>query len=272
MNQSITYPLAFALGLMFTGSSVIAQTGQAQTQANTGSPVPTPTMATFAKPLPRIAERDILWKKRVWRDIDIREKQNSEVFGYTSETPNNLLVDVLIEGVIANKIKAYSTDNDMFTTVLSNQQFSALLNPSNQNTAGVPLLQPGTVVKFKIKEDWIFDNTTKALTVRLVGLAPVTEHINADGTRSERPIFWIYYPESRETLAQHDISSAINGINKGKQPASWNDYFEGRMFASVIEKADQTKIDWKPDTRTNVPTLTPAVDNATWNPTVFPAN
>ena len=67
------------------------------------------------KPIKYVHEReaDIMWSKRVWRTIDLREKFNHPL--YFPETPTNArlsLFDVIKKGLIEGSIYAY--DNPVF--------------------------------------------------------------------------------------------------------------------------------------------------------------
>jgi gliding motility associated protien GldN len=67
-----------------------------------------------------IRESDILLKKRVWRRVDLKEKQNKPFFAY-----NNEISKILIEAVKAGVLTPYA--NDSLKTRMSREDFLANL-------------------------------------------------------------------------------------------------------------------------------------------------
>jgi len=49
-------------------------------------------------------------------------------------------------------------------------------------------------------------------------------------------MFWAYYPELRETLAQNEVFN----INQSSR-VTWDDYFEQRRFSSTIFKENNVR-------------------------------
>ena len=61
----------------------------------------------------------------------------------------------------------------------------------------------------------------------------VLDIYNDDGTyRATQAMFWLYYPEIRDMLAQYEVYNPENDVAR----MTWDDYFEGRYFASRIIK------------------------------------
>ena len=160
---------------------------------------------------PRIDENNIQYKNRVWRDIDALAPELSTC-PYSER-----LGAILIEGALSGSIKAYSTENDRFTTELTHDELVALAGKQKES-------QP--VFKYKIKEDWLFLKEEKVMVVRIVGIAPVMPVTQPDGTTKEQPLLWVYYPESRKLLAQHKVFKSTE--------KTWDDLLESRDFKSKI--------------------------------------
>ena len=201
------------------------------------------TMRTLAwQPL---READILWKKRVWREIDTREKQNI-AFRYPGDdqTGGGYFIEIIMDAVKKGKIKAYSVYDDRFTTALSKEQVIELLvGKSDTNMVEDPLtgvmtarvsrrdFNPDIVTKYRIKEDWMFDRNLGRMVVRIVGIAPLVDKYNEDGTyRGTAPLMWIYYPEARPVMAQYEVFNPENDV----QRMTWDDFFEGRYWSGRI--------------------------------------
>ena len=194
-----------------------------------------------------IREADILWKKRVWREIDTREKQNVG-FRYAGDenTGGGYFIEILLDGIKRGKIKAYSNMDDRFTTELTKEQViqqtagkddTARVYDPTTDTYSLRVthtdFNPELVTKFRIKEDWIFDRNEGKMVVRIAGIAPLIDIYGDDGSfRASRPMFWLYYPDCRDYLSQYEVVNPLNDVAR----YTWDEFFESRMFASKIIK------------------------------------
>ena len=194
-----------------------------------------------------IREADIMWKKRAWREIDTREKMNV-VFRYPGDetTGGGMFIEILIDAIKKGKVKAYSNFDDRFTDALTKDQVIEMLTGKPDTTyvedaiTGQQTMRitrrdfdPDKVTKFRIKEDWIFDRNLGRMVVRIIGLAPYLDKFNEDGSyRASQAMFWLYYPELRETLAQFEVFNPENDVAR----ITWEEYFESRFFSSRIIK------------------------------------
>lgn len=196
-------------------------------------------------PLPYMREADILWKKRVWREIDTREKQNL-AFRYPGddETGGGMFIEILVDAVKKGKLKAYSSMDDRFTTALTKDQImEAFVGKADTNMVEDPLTGEMTqvisnrdfntdlVTKYRVKEDWMFDRNLGRMIVRIIGIAPMKDIYNDDGSfRASSPMFWLYFPEARNVLAQYEVYNPENDLHR----LSWTDYWEGRFWHGRI--------------------------------------
>lgn len=190
-----------------------------------------------------IRDSDVFWKLRVWRVIDVREKMNLP-FKY----PKELFIDVLRDAAIEGSISVYDAADDEFTRKMTTDEVSSLGVGETEIVSVVdpetfeerfdtvtPEFDPAKVTKYRLKEDWIFDMETSTLVVRILGIAPIMEVIDAQGNyRGDVPLFWVYYPEARTVLSQHQVFNPKNGGARN----SWEDLFEMRYFASYIIKRE----------------------------------
>jgi gliding motility associated protien GldN len=194
-----------------------------------------------------LREADVLWKKRIWREIDIRQKQNM-AFRYPGDdnTGGGMFIEILIDAVKKGKVKAYSTVDDRFTSALTKEQ---ILEGLTGKPDTIPVVDPITgetsykiiqrdfnpdmVTKFRLKEDWIFDRNLGRMVVRIIGLAPLKDIYNEDGSfRASTPMFWLYYPELRDLLVQYEVYTPENDVAR----MNWDEFFENRFFSSYIVK------------------------------------
>jgi len=266
MNILRTYRLAASAVLILAGGAVNAQTNpnimdQAQTQTPAGETVKSDWKPSLVKdgvydrvphvnmPLSwqNVREADIMWKKRVWREIDTRQKQNMAFrFPGDDNTGGGMFIEILLDGLKKGKLHAYSTADDRFTTSMSKDQILEMLTgkpdtiPVEDPVTGQITYKiikrdfnPDLVTKYRLKEDWVFDRNLGRMVVRIVGLAPLLDKYNDDGSfRASSPMFWIYYPELRETLAQYEVFNPENDVAR----MNWDEFFENRYFASYIIK------------------------------------
>jgi gliding motility associated protien GldN len=199
---------------------------------------------------------DALFSERVWREIDTREKMN-QVFRYAAQDDNGdqRFISILVKAVRSGKVTAFSPDDDRFTTPLDSAGFETALNggggekcdtnavynlndPNKIDSFVVvcPTLNPDDIVKFRIKEDWVFDREASRLFCRIIGIAPMKTVYGADKKTEigARPLFWLYYPDLRPILAKYEV---YNPKNMGQSRMTWEELFESRMFSSYIVKS-----------------------------------
>jgi len=197
-----------------------------------------------------IREDDAVYRVRVWREIDAREKVNLP-FRYAAVEDNGSqrFISILLNAIKNGQVTAFSSDDDRFTTPIKpDAALSAFgggfdtvpIFDRDQNKIGLQVrpraVDPDSIYKFRIKEEWIFDKQTSRMFVRILGIAPVIPYKLSTGdvvANSERPVWWVYYPDIRPTLAKYDV---YNPKNLGAH-TTWEDLFEARMFSSYILKS-----------------------------------
>jgi gliding motility associated protien GldN len=232
------------LGLLFSLQSV------AQVIENTRDGFYDRMMIEEKEPaaLPYVREADVLWAKRVWQVIDMREKMNQPLyFPVTPINSRRSLMQVLIDGIREGSITAYDVDNDEFTIPMTPEQLFSNLERSQTITMQRPeppydefdttltiSFNTADVMRFRIKEEWFFDSKRSVLDVRVLGICPVREAIDplTGESRGDEPLFWVYYPDARKTLAN---SEAFNRQNDA-QRMSYDDMFLRRFFSSYVYK------------------------------------
>ncbi len=198
-------------------------------------------------PYTHVREADVMWHKRVWREIDLREKINHPLyFPTTPILDRKSLFDVIKEAVTIDKtLTAYSTQDDEFTVSLTVTEATAAMGDSitimTEDDYGDPTIPMTTfepvesqdIVKYRIKEDWFFDNERSIMDVRIMGLCPFKQAFDENGNfKGIKPIFWIYYPEARYVFANYDVFNRQNDAER----RSFEDIFWKRMFNSYIYK------------------------------------
>ncbi|MFI5170857.1 MAG: gliding motility protein GldN [Chitinophagales bacterium] len=196
-------------------------------------------------PYDDIREADIFWEKRIWRNIDFREKIN---LPFT--WPVDPFADVVYKAVISGELKAYKPTYDDFREGLE-YPIEEILQKFNR-TDTLTIMDEETyeerivithsefdfqtVQRIQIKEDWVFDEETSTMVVRIIGLTMSRDRL--DPTTGEilgsEPMFWVYYPDLRSILIRHEVFNEKNSARY----LTYEDIFEMRLFNSYIVKED----------------------------------
>lgn len=198
-------------------------------------------------PYTHVREADVMWHKRIWREIDLREKINHPLyFPTTPIADRKSLFDVIKQAVTVDKtLTAYSTQDDEFTVPLTVSEAIASMGDSItimlEDEWGDPTIPSSTfsevesqdIVKYRLKEDWFFDNERSIMDVRIMGLCPFMIAMDEQGNaKGIKPIFWIYFPEARYVFANFDVFNRQNDAER----RTFEDIFWKRMFNSYIYK------------------------------------
>lgn len=203
-----------------------------------------------------IREDDAIYREKVWREIDIREKINLP-FRYSADDDNGnqRFIAILLNTIKTGEVTAFDASvDDRFTTPMTLDDIGSKLAGSCDtimvpDMEKDPTLSKGImkesvvceefnmddITKFRIKEEWVFDKESSRLYVRILGIAPVKTFTdkNTGKELGTSPIFWVYYPDMRPALAKYEV---YNGKNFGAR-MSWEELFETRMFGSYIVKS-----------------------------------
>lgn len=204
-----------------------------------------------ATPLPYedIREDDAVYVVRVWREIDAREKLNLTFrYAVDEDDGNQRFIAILLNAIKEGDVTAFSGDDDRFTTpITADDAVNAFGGGSDTSTkydlegniAGYEVrskaVDPDSIYKFRLKEEWVFDKESSRLFVRIIGIAPVIPYKLSTGEivpGSDRAVWWIYYPDLRPVLTKYDVYNPKNFSSK----MTWEELFENRMFSSYITK------------------------------------
>ncbi|MBC7868276.1 MAG: gliding motility protein GldN [Gloeobacteraceae cyanobacterium ES-bin-316] len=191
---------------------------------------------------------DAVYRHKVWREIDTREKINLP-FKYAADenNGNQRFISILLQAIQDSVVTVFSNADDRFTTpmtkgevakVISGDAIDVPIYDENGNLTGTKKLVNDinfdSFYKFRIKEEVIFDKESSRLFWRILGIAPVKNVVTSQGVNlGETELFWVYYPDMRETFAKYEV---YNGKNFGAR-MSWEELFESRMFYGRIIKS-----------------------------------
>jgi gliding motility associated protien GldN len=202
------------------------------------------------KPIPYapIREADVMWKRRITRYIDLREKMNLPLYFPIGNDVNGLrsLTNVLYKAVTEEvSLRVYSSATDDFSVELTPGDVKKITEKSFEKTVPSSLdpsvdsvitvtesFSPNRVKKLMIKEEWFFDKQRSVLDVRILGISLLYEQEDKD--KGDQPIFWVYFPEARTLLAKYDVFNRQNPSER----RSFDDIFWKRQFSSYIVKEE----------------------------------
>ena len=206
------------------------------------NPVRTPVPYTYLR------AADVMWNKRIWRMIDVREKINHPLY-YPLEPINgrSSLFDVILQGVREGSLITFNSLTDDFQVQLTREDALLQLEKPRVTQQEDPD-NPGTyyevydtikvssrdIVAYEIKEDWFFDRQRSVLDVRIIGIAPIIKTYDTETgeERGQAKLFWLYFPNCRDIFAKSEVFNRANDAER----RTYEDIFWKRMFGSYITK------------------------------------
>jgi gliding motility associated protien GldN len=203
-------------------------------------------------PYPNLREADVAYAKRIWREFDLREKMNNYL-----GSPKARLIDVIMTAIANGELTAYDPTptkddpgGDSFSRPLTPSEargkmadsvlvdkFDKKTGEKISSTMQAGEFSPDSVVKFRIKEDWIFDRQRSMFEPRIIGIAPLIKPKAGGLDLDYQPAFWIYFPDARPIFAVKEVVTANNDATG----LSFDDVFMKRIFTSYIVKESNAK-------------------------------
>lgn len=233
--------------------ALIVQLAQAQTQlVLDGAYVKEHNPTRQVVPYPHLRQADVMWSKRIWEYIDLKQKINFPLyFPLDKKIDRYSLWDVIYKALVEDgSLTAYelgATFDDEFTTAMSPGAVDSVLNSveikfvPNIDTGEMDTVklnvqvQSDQIVGYKLKEDWIFDKQRSERYVRIIGLAPMKLRKSDSGEIvGTKELFWLYFPECRYVFANYDVFNMHNDA----QRISFDDLFQKRMFSAYVIKEE----------------------------------
>ena len=223
-------------------------------------------------PLSHLREADVMWSRKIWREIDLRQKINHPLYYpqedvLTDETlDRDNLFTALYKAAIGNgevSIDVYDAKNDdEFITPLTPQELQIKIEGEEvpiyyksidiytQGEDSLDLngnkiikeygrdknkITQSDIVKWRIKELWFFDKQRSVMDVRIIGLCPLVQDRNESDqlTGKFTGLCWFYFQDARKVLKN---SQAFNLVGNEAENKTFEDIFMKRMFSSTITK------------------------------------
>jgi len=211
------------------------------------------------KPVPyhHLREADMMWSKKIWRILDLREKINHPIY-YPVTDPvvdtRRSLISLMLFSVDNGELEVYDTGDDEFTTPMTVQQIDVAFDALDDTVmvenveTGEQVATPtkGTrklaeVSRLMLKEVWYFDKQRAMLEVRIIGMCPIrlappkatlgeVEDPDEEKVLTQKKVMWVYFPSFRPIMARNEVFNP----NNDSERRTYDDIFFKRRFSSYI--------------------------------------
>lgn len=255
--------LVFLLSLVSIGAASFAQsTAEQDGQINPNS-------------LQRIPKYEQLYKVRVWRNVDLREKQNKGFFARGNEI-TKLIMQSVASGELADiytldslttkkpkdqffndmvaqtgeTLPAWSPTDDKFQgdrVTYNGKNYEALVDNKGKNPATskdewqetnagkATYFLPGDIYQMQIMEDVIFDKRRSRLYYDIIAVQLSAFDVN---TNTYKPLGWFKYKDLEKVFRNHpDDAIWFNRYNTAENK-NYADAFLLRLFHGSIDKIE----------------------------------
>lgn len=197
----------------------------------------------------QLREANVANNKRVWRVVELNEKQNQ-----VAKWPKNPLINILYESAANGQLKPYI--NDSLTSYYNVEQFvklgcdthlvKKLLNPEIADDESFYIdtvvsffIPTERIHQFIIMEEIYFDTKQGQQRTQIIAIAPLFQKSIAGIDLGNNTLCWFKYFDRQNTETDcRDV--LVNKImyNAGNpyQKFSYDDWFEQRHFSSFMIK------------------------------------
>jgi len=201
------------------------------------------------KPVPpnSIREADVTFSKRVWRVIDLRQKQNKRAVWPVAPI-NKILYDAAVNG----KLILYL--NDSLTSKINIKEFVLIGSdttiqetPIDPNDPTITKLDTivsqfdatQNIQQLMLMEDWYFDKKLSTMIPRIIAIAPLYKARALGIDLGLQPLCWFKYVDKNKVESScRDVFVTVRMFNKenSRSTYSFDDWFEQRQFGSYMVK------------------------------------
>jgi gliding motility associated protien GldN len=212
-------------------------------------------------PYTYLRESDVMWSKRVWREVLLTEKMNLSLYYPIVPVRDRksfaqVIIDAITKGYVLGKgegksdtmyLNAYFSADflQIYNRKMFIQQFSGFdslpIDRDGDLVIDTTIVVPRTfntadIKKIRITEQWYFNKESSVMDVRTIGICLLKEKYTWSGIIKElvgvEEVCWIYFPEARALFSQ---AECYNTKNDGAR-LSFDDIFWKRLFNGYIVK------------------------------------
>jgi hypothetical protein len=231
----------------------------------------TKTDKNCAPALPNVKSDDVIFAKRLTRDIYFADMANRYL---TPVDTNRNFLTILLRGIATQKIEAYQTWNPSTGKIEELIDYNSLLNKSDASAGlGFPLqfADQESLAKcgLRIVEDWYFDTNRAEFKSFIIAIGFIVPGSAANSSMSPKlkdpsvklgeagegmvSLFYVNYPTVRNYICQFTVYHPNEKIRY-----SFDDIFQLRYFSSLIieeSNPDGYKLANRPDLKSGLDKL-----------------
>lgn len=214
---------------------------------------------------------DIMWKKTIWRAMDLREKQNQPMFSRGKE-----ITKVMIDAVEAGLITPYK--NDSLKTEITKEEFMKRMELPGANDgmseedkefqqagdgggwgdvegfeeeeqeSGPSYYFPKDLYQLELKEDMIFDKQRSRMYQDIIAVTMFVPADHPDNIKGiQETIASFSYKELHDKVFADNPNAIWYNPQNEAEHHTLNDAFELRLFSSYIIKVSNPKDEYLVD-------------------------
>ncbi|HWY12542.1 MAG TPA: gliding motility protein GldN [Bacteroidia bacterium] len=198
------------------------------------------------RPVPQAYNReaDMAWEKRIWRELDLRDKLNQPLYFPIDNQPCRIsLFQLVTKHILTGEIVAFG-DEEFYRPLSLSEARNKLVQQKdvaevfydslgneystiNKHFDSTSIFT--SVIKVRMKEDWYLNSGRSDVEVRIVALA-FYEYVEEKEAYKE--LFWVFFPAIKPILAKYRVFNPRNTNDN----SSFDDLFTRREFSSLIIK------------------------------------